>query len=175
MNNFFNKHENYIFDTKELTFYIMNDYENKNISLNYQKIFKELYYIYGYFFKVFNKEAFNDIFGNWTYGPCPIDIYYDLAIHYDFKNLKLYGNEMNNNNAKELIENNFQYYKLIKRIIETCDKYDINNLINKTKAEDPYQKSIFKENIDKNLIFDYFDVNNPLNIDCKNLIKRKRI
>lgn len=153
-------------NVKNVAFYIINDFNEKGVKLDKVRLHKLLYYIYGYYFKYFNLEIFTNNFYSWCYGPVIKDLYYDM-LNYDLRDLKLNGGENYN-------INDFYTMKLIDIIINQCNVFTTNQIINKIKCETPMLKTKDKFVIKDFLIKDYFYTNNPLNICDITLINKEK-
>ncbi len=128
--------------------------EKQITNLRLQKV---LYYVQGYFLKLFEYPAFNEDIQAWQYGPVVPEAYYDYCI---FGNRPLKTNTDWQDICIETKEK-----KIINKVFERCCDISIGQLVEQTHNEDPWKNTKkLKETIPLELINDYFASNDPLSI-----------
>ncbi len=122
---------------------------------------KTLYYIQGYYFKIFGIEAYKEDICSWPYGPVVPDVYFEY---------NMYGNKKIENFCSEKdpdvlsIINNYENKKWIDKVVDECIKITPSSLVQKTHDEQPWKSTVRTQTISKNVIRDYFMEHDPLNI-----------
>lgn len=141
-----------------LSNYVISLFEARNIAITNLKLQKILYYIQGYFYKRFGKEAFSEDIYNWQYGPVVPVVYY----------------EYNSNGSLPLKSRMVSFAdctitegeeKLIISIVDKCSGIPTSKLVSMTHSESPWRNSNPGSIISKNNIESYFKHSNPLGIE----------
>lgn len=152
------KGRDYLYSVIDIANYVI-DYGSQNqkeiTNLRLQKI---LYYIQGYFLKMYDKPAFNEEIVAWPYGPVVPEAYYTYCMHgrnvlylkqdveYDFSMMSL--------DEKQLIRN----------IVDVCCADTISNIVNKTHQENPWKTTGKNNRISTEKIEIYFHEFDPLGL-----------
>ncbi len=120
-------------------------------NLRVQKI---LYYVQGYFFREFGREAFYDDIYCWRYGPVVPQVYFKYS-----------RNGCNALTAEDsiFISTN-QEEALIKKVVHQCNNLSTSALVQKTHDEIPWKYTRQEEVIYKKVIYNFFKSNDPLKI-----------
>jgi uncharacterized phage-associated protein len=170
-NNFVNTNKsnkiNVIDDETKLSYTIIklwnNNYPNK--ILNNLRLQKTLYFVYGMYYGMENKELISSInFSKWRLGPVLSKIYYQIKSIKSldgFSNIdtKMYLNYLNENflvdNLDYEIKEKFEMIK-INNILKLLSKYDTFDLVEKSHRTEPWINTKNSENIDKTELLKYF-------------------
>lgn len=152
-------------DSQRIADYIINRYKSYKRTITNLKLQKLLYYIQGYFFKVFKKRAFDEEIVNWTYGPVVPEIYHKFKI-FGPEPLEIFDDE--DIDMALFILNEFpEEKKLIDRIIEKSFEFDAFKLVDMTHSEMPWRSTKLHEEISVEYIKDYFNREDPLKLYVK--------
>lgn len=120
-------------------------------NLRVQKI---LYYVQGYFFREFGREAFYDDIYCWRYGPVVPQVYFKYS--------------RNGCNALTAEDSTFistdQEEELIKKVVHQCNNLSTSALVQKTHDEIPWKYTRQEKVIYKSTIYNFFKNNDPLKI-----------
>lgn len=151
-----------MFRATDLARYII-AYENqlsRQIDITNLRLQKTLYYIQGYYFKHYNRCAFEEKIYNWAYGPVVPEVYYiynsntyrTIIIPYETRN--------------EIIEGfaNHSERGFINKIINKCNVFTSAQLVDKTHKEDPWKNTQKNEIISNESIDEFFYKNDPLQL-----------
>ena len=122
---------------------------------------KTLYYIQGYFLRIFDFPAFNSSINKWPYGPVVPDAYYE---YYTNGAKPIYVDEEYREKYINAIKEK-SHIKLLNSIINACLTLSIGDLIEKTHQEQPWSISKMRHEITIDLIIKFFNDNNPLGIN----------
>lgn len=141
-----------------LSDYVISLFEERNVAITNLKLQKVLYYIQGYFYKCFGKEAFSEDLCNWQYGPVVPVVYYEYNSNGSLP-LKSRRSLLVNCTISEDEE------KLIATIVDKCSAISTSKLVSMTHLESPWRNSSAGSIISKNSIESYFKHNNPLGIE----------
>ena len=131
------------------------EYEISNLRLQ-----KLLYYVQGYFFKIYKEPAFDSNICNWPYGPVVPEIYYEYCVYgatsIILENDKIEDklNGIKNRNHKRLIDD----------IVKKCNDYTPGQLIDNTHNETPWKSTVRGSVISCEKMKDYFNYYDPLSI-----------
>lgn len=129
-------------------------------NLQLQKI---LYYVQGYFMKKYRLQAYNEEIYNWTYGPVTPAVYYEYN-QYGGRKILIADEDIE---AIDIVAKNKHDRRLIDKVIDKCLTLSVGELVNKTHSEAPWSKTGTSDKIPIRLIDDYFDHNNPLDLELK--------
>lgn len=111
------------------------------------KLQKLLYYVQAISLLVFNKSAFSEKILAWSYGPVVKEVYQKYKSN-QANEIVLTGN------VKEISSG---LYKIIYEVVDNYGVIEANKLIDFTHEEEPWIKTNLNEEIDINLIKQYFE------------------
>lgn len=153
-----------MYDALDLAEYVVHVccFEYSPISnLQLQKI---MYYIQGYWSKIFDTQAFSEEICQWPYGPVVPIVYFE----YNANGSATISAENSMDNGKyRTIVQNIDDREIIDRIISKCIKIPPRDLVQKTHEEEPWLRTQPRAEISYPLIKNYFKKNNPLNISTE--------
>lgn len=138
-----------------LSNHIISLFEEKNCKITNLKLQKVLYYVQGYFFKEFDKEAFPEEIHGWQYGPVVPMVYYEYSI---------YGSAPLSSSSEIKSDLCPREQSLVKKIVDKCSSISSSKLVDMTHSETPWKTTSMGSIINKKNIKSFFDNNNPLNI-----------
>ena len=138
-----------------LSNHIISRFEAKKQPITNLKLQKILYYVQGYFFKTFDKEAFSEEIYRWQYGPVVPIAYYEYNV---------FGSRPLASNYGYSIVLTEEENKLIDLIIAKCQKFPSSVLVDKTHGETPWKNASSGQIITKQAIKTFFASNDPLEI-----------
>ena len=139
-----------------LSNYVISLFEEQKSPVTNLKLQKVLYYIQGYFYRRFNKEAFAEEIYNWQYGPVvPV-------VYYEYNNNGYYP--LSSRSPVEGHSLSDCEKSLIKAIVEKCAAIHTSVLVSMTHSENPWKYSNLGCAISKKNIELYFKYNDPLGI-----------
>lgn len=142
----------------ELSNYVIYLCNRNNVEITNLKLQKILYYIQGYFFKTFQKEAFSEEIYCWRSGTAVPVSYYEYSI---------YGILPLAYSKSIIIKLDLQQKKLIKKVVGKCINLSTSELGHKNRQEEPWRNAKQGEKITKTDIARFFASANPLDINIK--------
>ena len=139
-----------------LSSHIISRFDSNEQKITNLKLQKILYYVQGYFFKTFDKEAFSEEIYCWQYGPVVPIAYYEY---------NLFGSKPLKVDREEMLVLTDKENELIEKIIVKCQDIPSSTLVNKTHNESPWKNTPSGHIITKQSIKKYFAFNDPLEIN----------
>lgn len=140
-----------------------NEYKITNIVL--QKI---LYYVQGYFLKIFNKPAFSDEIVNWGFGATVREVYYEFN---GFVGMPISITDTLKKQTLDRLRLKEEEKNLIGLVVDRCMKYKPYQLVDKVLYEAPYKETGLGKTIPKALMTDCFHSSDPLKLmTCQNIV-----
>lgn len=149
------KEDKNMINVLSLSNHIISRFEEKNQIITNLKLQKILYYVQGYFFRKFDKEAFPEEIYCWQYGPVVPIAYYEYNI---------FGSKPLTSVNGYAIELTLEESEVIEKIIAKCQKIASSSLVDKTHSETPWKNAFSGQIITKQAIKKYFAYNDPLEI-----------
>lgn len=139
--------------------------QKHNHAVTNLRVQKILYYVQGYFFKEFGREAFYDDIYCWQYGPVVPQVYfkYNRSGYDALKAEKLH------------LPATRQEEELIEKVVRQCNDLSTSALVQKTHDESPWKSTMQGEVINKSKISNYFKSNDPLGITTRGRTHARRI
>lgn len=133
--------------------YIVFRFNEMNSPITNLKLQKILYYVQGYFFKKFGKEAFPEEIYNWQYGPVVPVAYYEY---------NKYGAAAITQSKSIDLPLQDAEKRLVDSVIAECLKKTASQLVGMTHNENPWKNSDSGELISKKDIKVFFLLHDPL-------------
>lgn len=125
------------------------------------KLQKMLYYVQGYSIKELSYPAFDAVIENWPYGPVVPEVYFEYN---EFRGGNIDAIPNFDLDESELPR---KLKRIIEKIAKKCSTMSASNLVSKTHSEAPWSNTKKNDKIDNNMMLDYFQLNDPLNIGDK--------
>lgn len=151
-----------VYNAIDISKYVIEQSKQYDASITNLKLQKILYYIQGYALKI-GETAFDDDIVNWAYGPVVQEVYYRYCsyvsnpINENFEDDDDYLSFKRNHKMKKI-------RKIIDVILEKTKNMHPFELVRMTHNETPWKSSKRDEVIDKEIIRNYFDEYDPLEI-----------
>lgn len=149
------KEDRNMINVLSLSNHIVSRFEEEGQPITNLKLQKILYYVQGYFFKIFGKEAFSEEIYCWQYGPVVPIAYYEY---------NAFGSKPLSSNFGYSIVLTAEESKLIDLIIAKCQRISSSVLVDKTHREMPWRNALSGQIITKQAIKSFFASNDPLEI-----------
>ena len=150
------KEDKNMINVLSLSNHIISLFEENEQKITNLKLQKILYYVQGYFFKKFNREAFPEEIYCWQYGPVVPIAYYEY---------NLFGSKPLVSTNEDSVMLTTDESELIDKIVEKCQNIASSSLVNKTHSEAPWKTAASGHIITKQSIKKFFASNNPLEIN----------
>lgn len=129
----------------------------KNHSITNLKLQKTLYYVQGYYSRVFSSCLFEDRIEHWPYGPVVPSVYFNYS---KFGAAAITpSNPYSNFNDLPPHERN-----IVKKVVDKCFSLSARELVDLSHKESPWSDTINSQLITFQAIYQYFQKCDPLGI-----------
>ena len=144
-----------MYNVIDLSNYIISLFDEQNAPITNLKLQKVLYYVQGYFIKVFGREAFQNEIHCWCYGPVVQKAYFEYNLRGSERLVASYVSPLHLTNIEQ---------ELIQKIVSKCKIIPSSRLVAMTHEEFPWKNAKQGEVISKQSIKNFFMYSNPLEI-----------
>lgn len=137
--------------------YVIRRSVDKELPITNLKLQKTLYYLQGYFLRVFGEPIFDDDILHWQYGPVVPTVYFKYSIN---------GSSiLQIDESVSLPQLPKAKRALFENVVDKCLETSTRTLVDMTHSEAPWQGTNRNEIITTNAIMRYFCAHNPLDLN----------